>query len=91
MLLVRIPAPLRSFTKGSAQVHAEGHTIAELVDDLERQFPGVRGRRVDEAGALRPFVGIYVNDENTRYLDGIKTLVKGGDEVSIMAAISGGA
>ena len=89
-LTVRIPTPLRSITKGAAEVQAQGGTVADVVEDLERQFPGIRERLVDEGGELRRFVNIYVNEEDIRFLKGKDTSLKDGDEVSIVPAIAGG-
>ncbi len=89
-LLVRIPTPLRTLTKGAAEIHAKGDTVESLVDDLERQFPGLKERLVDETGELRRFINIYVNQEDIRFLQAKKTALKDGDEVSIVPAIAGG-
>ena len=88
---VRIPTPLRSLTKGSAQVEATSGSVLELIDDLERQYPGLRERILDEGGEIRRFVNVYVNEEDIRFLDGDKTSLKDGDEVSIVPALAGGA
>ena len=88
---VRIPTPLRSLTKGSAQVEAASGSVLELIDDLERQYPGLRERILDEGGEIRRFVNVYVNEEDIRFLDGDKTSLKDGDEVSIVPALAGGA
>lgn len=89
-VLVRIPTPLRAMTKGAADVQAAADTVAELIEDLERQFPGFRERLVEEGGELRRFINIYVNQEDIRFLQGAKTALKTGDEVSIVPAIAGG-
>jgi molybdopterin synthase sulfur carrier subunit len=89
-VLVRIPTPLRSLTKGSAEVQANGSTVSALVDSLEGQFPGLRERIMDEAGELRRFVNVYVNEEDVRFLDGKETALKEGDHVAIVPAIAGG-
>jgi len=89
-LLVRIPTPLRTLTKGAAEVQAGGDTVESLVADLERQFPGLRERLLDEAGELRRFVNIYVNQEDIRFLQAKQTALKDGDEISIVPAIAGG-
>ncbi|MBI2206299.1 MAG: MoaD/ThiS family protein [Candidatus Rokubacteria bacterium] len=89
-LTVRIPTPLRTITKGNAEVQAKGDTVAAVVEDLERQFPGLRERLVDEAGEIRRFINIYVNEEDIRFLDNNKTALKDGDQVSIVPAIAGG-
>jgi molybdopterin synthase sulfur carrier subunit len=87
---VRIPTPLRAVAKGNADVQAKGDTIDELIADLERQFPGLRERLVDETGELRRFVNIYVNQEDIRFMDNRATVLKDGDEVAIVPAIAGG-
>ncbi|MBI1736784.1 MAG: MoaD/ThiS family protein [Candidatus Rokubacteria bacterium] len=89
-LIVRIPTPLRSITKGNAEVQAQGVSVGELVEDLERQYPGIRERLLDEAGELRRFINVYVNEEDIRFLEGKKTALKDGDQVSIVPAIAGG-
>lgn len=87
---VRIPTPLRAVTKGHAEVQAKGDTVDDLIVDLERQFPGLRERLVDETGELRRFVNIYVNQEDIRFMQNRETLLKDGDEVAIVPAIAGG-
>jgi len=87
---VRIPTPLRALAKGNADVKAKGDSIEDLIGDLERQFPGLRERLVDEAGELRRFINIYVNQEDIRFLDNKATKLKDGDEVAIVPAIAGG-
>ena len=89
-VLVRIPTPLRALTKGNAEIQAKGATIDSVVDDLERQFPGLKERLLDESGELRRFINIYVNQEDIRFLQAKKTTLKDGDEVSIVPAIAGG-
>ena len=89
-VMVRIPTPLRSLTKGSAEVQAEGATVDAIVQDLERKFPGLRERLVDEQGELRRFINLYVNEEDVRFLEGRTTGLKDGDTVSIVPAIAGG-
>jgi molybdopterin synthase sulfur carrier subunit len=87
---VRIPTPLRTVTKGAAEVQAAGDTVSDVIEDLERQFPGLRDRLMDEGGELRRFINIYVNEEDIRFLEGAKTVLKAGDSVSIVPAIAGG-
>ncbi len=89
-ILVRIPTPLRRLTGGQGEVTAAGRTVQELLEALERQFPGVKERLYDEAGQLRRFVNIYINDEDIRFAQGLETTLKKGDEVSIVPAIAGG-
>jgi len=89
-IMVRIPTPLRSVTKGTAEVTARGDTVAAVIDHLEQTYPGLRERLLDETGDLRRFVNVYVNQEDIRFLEGQKTALKDGDEVSIVPAIAGG-
>jgi sulfur-carrier protein len=87
---VRIPTPLRAVTKGNADVQAKGDTVEAVIGDLERQFPGLRERLIDDAGELRRFINIYVNQEDIRFLDNKATALKDGDELAIVPAIAGG-
>ncbi len=87
---VRIPTPLRRFTGGQEEVAATGTTVAMVVDDLERQHPGIKERICDEQGKVRKFVNIYVNGDDIRFLQSLDTRVKEGDEISIVPAIAGG-
>ncbi len=89
-VLVRIPTPLRSLTKGEAEVQVAADNVADLIDDLEKQFPGIKERLVDEGGEVRRFINFYINEEDVRFLQGSKTALKVGDQVSIVPAIAGG-
>jgi sulfur-carrier protein len=86
---VRIPTPLRSLTAGEEQVSAEGGTVRAVIDHLERAHPGLRDRLLDDKG-IRRFVNLYLGDEDVRFLDGLDTALKSGDELSIIPAIAGG-
>lgn len=89
MVTVRIPTPLRSLTGGEEQVQVAGDTLRGVIDALEAKHPGVRDRLLDAKG-VRRHVNIYVGDEDVRFLDGLDTKLKAGDEVSIVPAIAGG-
>lgn len=86
---VRIPSPLKPLTGGKAEVEAEAKTVAELVEALEAQFPGIK-ERLTEGGKLRRAVNVFVNGEDIRSLQGEETTLKDGDEVSIIPAVAGG-
>jgi sulfur-carrier protein len=86
---VHIPTPMRQHTDGQAVVESQGGTVQELLDGLSKRFPGLAGR-IFENGQVRRFVNIYLNDEDVRYLDNLKTPVKDGDEMSIIPAVAGG-
>jgi molybdopterin synthase sulfur carrier subunit len=88
---VRIPTPLQKLTHNQAEVACEGTSIDEILNDLERQHPGVKERLCDAEGKLRRFVNIYVNEEDIRFLQGQETKLKAGDDISIIPAIAGGA
>lgn len=87
---VRIPTPLRKLTAEQEVVEAEGANIGELLDNLDRKFPGLKERICDEQGEVRRFVNVFLNDEDIRFLEEKNTSVKAGDEVSIVPAIAGG-
>ncbi|MFI5307839.1 MAG: ubiquitin-like small modifier protein 1 [Polyangiales bacterium] len=86
---VRVPTPLRTLTGGKDEVEARGKTVREVIDDLERAYPGMKDRLCDEKG-VRRFVNIYQNEEDIRFLDSLETAVKDGDSISIVPAIAGG-
>lgn len=87
---VRIPTPLQKLTRDQAEVTASGGTVQELLEDLDRQYAGLRERLCDADGRLRRFVNLYVNDQDIRFLKQEATPLKDGDEVSIIPAIAGG-
>jgi molybdopterin synthase sulfur carrier subunit len=87
---VRIPTPLRKLTKEKDIVQASGTTIQEIIDGLEKEYPGLKERICDERGELRRFVNVYLNDEDIRFAQGKSTPVKDGDEISVIPAIAGG-
>jgi molybdopterin synthase sulfur carrier subunit len=84
---IQIPTPLRSYTAGEKYVVASGRTLDDLLDDLDRRFPGIRFRVVDEQGRLRPHMRIYVNRS---IVDELATPISDDDEVVLMQALSGG-
>ncbi len=90
MVNVRVPTPLRKYTAGAEAVEADGATVAALVADLDRRYPGIRERICDESGQVRRFVNLFVNGEDIRFLAHLDTPVKAGDELSIVPAIAGG-
>ena len=87
---VLIPTPLQKLTHDMATVDCSGTTVSELLESLESNCPGIKGRLCDDQGELRRFVNFYVNSEDIRFLDGINTALSDGDEVSIIPAIAGG-
>jgi len=89
-ILVRIPTPLRKITQGQDKAEIEAASIAELIDNLDKQFEGFKNRLLDDEGKLKEFINIYLNGEDIRFLNGLETVTKSRDEVSIVPAVAGG-
>jgi sulfur-carrier protein len=87
---VRIPTILRTYTGGRAEVPADGGTLAEVIDSLEQNHPGISARVLDDTGKLRRFVNVYVNDDDVRFEQGLETATPDGAGVSIIPAVAGG-
>ena len=90
MATVRIPSPLRRYTNNQSKVESNGANIAELIDNLESRYPGVKSRLCDENGQIKRYVNIFVNGEEIRTLQGSSTTLAAADEVSIIPAMAGG-
>ena len=84
---VHIPSPLYSYTAGRGEVEAEGATLAELLDDLDRSFPGLRFRIIDEQDRIRPHIKLFVDGQQA--LD-LSPALAGASRVQILCALSGG-
>lgn len=87
---VRIPTPLRKLTNNEELVEVRPGTVDTAIKELQSRYPGIEERLVDEHGAVRRFVNVYVNEEDIRFLKNQETPLKDGDEVSIIPAIAGG-
>ena len=87
---VRIPTILRSYTGGEKAVSGSGSTLAELIDDLDGRYDGIKGRLVTDDGSLHRFVNVYVNDEDVRFLGALSAPLSDGDDVTILPAVAGG-
>ena len=87
---VRIPTILRTYTGGVSEVSADGSTLAEVLTSLEANHPGIRARVLDDTGALRRFVNVYVGDEDVRFSGGLDAEVAEGAKISIIPAVAGG-
>ena len=90
MANLRVPAMLRPTVGGERVVAAEGATLRELIENVDKRHPGFAGQLLDGDGSQRRFVNIYVNDEDVRYLQGLETPVAEGDVVSVLPAVAGG-
>jgi len=86
---VRIPTPLQKLSNGRAEVECRAKNVAELLDALERDYPGMKDR-LSEGGKVRRFINIYVNEEDIRFMNKEETALKDGDNISIVPAIAGG-
>ncbi len=86
---VSIPTILRTHTDGEKRVEATGSTLAAVIDDLDANYSGLKGRLLNE-GKLHRFVNVYVNDEDVRFSGGLETEVADGDSVTILPAVAGG-
>ena len=87
---VRIPTTLRPLSGGVSTVEVEACTLAAVISNLEAAHPGFGDRLLDDEGNLRRFVNVFVDDDDVRYLDGLKTDVPDGQTVSIIPAVAGG-
>lgn len=87
---VRIPTPLRTFTKGADEVKVNGNNIKDVIENLESTYKGIKERICDNDGQIRRFVNFYLNDEDIRFMSNLNTPVKDGDHISIVPAIAGG-
>lgn len=87
---VRIPTILRTYTGGASEVTAEGQTLGEVLDSLDKEYSGIRARVLDDEGKLRRFVNVYVGEEDVRFASGLETATPEGTQVSIIPAVAGG-
>jgi molybdopterin synthase sulfur carrier subunit len=87
---VRLPGALRDAVGGETKIQAAGGTLAEVFADIERRHPGFRGRVLDDRGAIRSYVNVYVGDTDARGSGGLDTVVPDGSEVMFIPAMAGG-
>ncbi len=87
---IRIPTILRTYTGGLNEVEASGHTVAHVLESLDADYPGIKGRILDDEGKLRRFVNVYVGDDDVRFIGGLEAEVADGAKVSIIPAVAGG-
>jgi len=87
---VRLPTLLREHAGGQSSVSVEGATVGEVLEEMQRAYPGMAGQLVTPEGTLHRFVNVYVNDDDVRYMDKLETKVHAGDTVSILPAVAGG-
>jgi molybdopterin synthase sulfur carrier subunit len=90
MIILKVPTPLRSYTQGQNEIPVQGSTVAEVMQDLVEQHPSLRPHLYNSVGELRPFVNLFLNDENIRDLQGVQTPVQEGDLLKLIPSIAGG-
>jgi molybdopterin converting factor small subunit len=87
---VRVPTILRTYTGGESEVSASGSTLAEVLDDLDSSYAGIKARILDDNGALRRFVNVYVGNDDVRFLEDLATPTPDGTQISVIPAVAGG-
>ncbi len=87
---VRVPTILRTYTNGESEVSADGTNLAEVLDDLDSNYSGIKGRILDDDGKLRRFVNVYVGNDDVRFLDDLATPTPDGTQISVIPAVAGG-
>jgi molybdopterin synthase sulfur carrier subunit len=87
---VRIPTILRTYTNGESEVAADGGTLSEVLASLEASYPGIRARILDDEGAIRRFVNVYVGNDDVRFLEALGTATPDGAQISVIPAVAGG-
>ncbi|RKG76935.1 ubiquitin-like small modifier protein 1 [Corallococcus terminator] len=90
MATVRIPTPMRTLTRNQSEVQATGATVRDVLSDLDARYPGMGTRLLDERGAVRRYVNIFLNDEDVRALQSLDTPVKDADRLTLIPAMAGG-
>ena len=90
MTLLRIPTPLRPYTSGKSEVIVNGSNVGEALTDLTTQFPTIKPHIFNEGGELRPFVNLFLGENNIKDLNGVSTPVAEGDKLVLIPSIAGG-
>lgn len=90
MATIRIPTALRGFTGNKSEVRVEGATVGEVVRNLDKAHPGIGARVLDDKGAVRRYVNVFLNDEDIRFLKELSTPVTDADRITLIPAIAGG-
>ena len=90
MTTLRIPTPMRTYTSGKSEVNVTGAKISEALTDLTGQYPAIKPHLFNETGELRPFVNLFLGENNIKDLQGVETLIKDGDKIMLIPSIAGG-
>jgi len=90
MPVLRIPTPLRAYTNGQSDITVKGSNISEALSDLTTQYPTIKPHLFNEGGDLRPFVNLFVGENNIKDLQGVNTPIKDGEKIMLIPSIAGG-
>ena len=90
MPTLRIPTPLRPYADGAGEIPIQPGMVAGALDEMTSKFPALKTHLYDEAGELRAFVNLFLNDEDVRYLQGVDTVLSEDDRLMIIPSIAGG-
>ena len=90
MPVLRIPTPLRAYTNGQSNITVAGANISEALTDLTTQYPTIKPHLFNEGGELRPFVNLFIGENNIKDLQGVDTPIKDGDRLVLIPSIAGG-
>jgi molybdopterin converting factor small subunit len=91
MPMIRIPTPLRSYTAGQAEVTVQGQNVCQALENLVQLHPTLRPHLYNSSGQLRPFVNLFLNEDNVKDLQGLETALQEGDRLMLIPSIAGGA
>jgi len=90
MPVIRIPTPLRSYVNGQSEIPVQGQTVADAMENLLTQYPAMRPHLTNTNGQLRPFVNLFLGENNVRDLQGLETPLKVDDKLLLIPSIAGG-
>jgi MoaD family protein len=90
MTILRIPSPLRPYADGVSEMEVQAENVGQAIEELTAKYPALQPHLFSEEGELRPFVNLFLNDEDVRHLQGIDTSLKDGDRLMILPSIAGG-
>jgi len=90
MPAIRIPTPLRSYTAGQSEINVEGQNVGQAMDSLVKLHPSLRPHLYNTTGQLRPFVNLFLNEDNIKDLQGLETPLQEGDRLMLIPSIAGG-
>ena len=90
MPAIRIPTPLRFYVNGRSEVPVQGRSVGEAMESLMTQFPALRPHLTDNRGELRPFVNLFLGENNVRDLQGLATPLEEGDKLLLIPSVAGG-